>query len=473
MTEKSATHGAITLHIPLDMSTSTALPAHIASATTLEIVLPDIHLGANFSLATEDTRLRAFLNVRRPEDATMDEFDKWVIADETPGLLSQYPATTPQSIEAARREALSAGRVTPFGVPIGSAPPSTARKDVIEEEIPLDIGIGAMTPITSPLRDETFGGEGMGGFEEDVPRSPLVHGEVPTTPGLPGAEVPTAKPTAPTRTGIKRGRVIEDDSATYDIQAVRDELNNTSPIKRQRRFAASTREEFERVMTEPQTFEEMMRLPNASHLSSELRSLFDFDPKKLTKKTAAETEVGREQAAQEELPGEFGGFDLGAPDERETSPAVPISTGRKSEIPPFELGAMETTTLPEDRIVENEFDAMLEGGVSAPATVERTVVRREARRRERQREEELGTKFADEGLTDRSKKVLGLFKQTFEQHNNANISFFTMLEGRQRITAARCFYELLVLKSKDLVTVEQAEPYGDIIIGSSDRLMEA
>lgn len=42
-----------------------------------------------------------------------------------------------------------------------------------------------------------------------------------------------------------------------------------------------------------------------------------------------------------------------------------------------------------------------------------------------------------------------------------------MLKGRTRSTAAKCFFEILVLKSKDIIETKQTQPYGDIIISKS------
>jgi hypothetical protein len=48
------------------------------------------------------------------------------------------------------------------------------------------------------------------------------------------------------------------------------------------------------------------------------------------------------------------------------------------------------------------------------------------------------------------------------------LSFFALSEGASRASAAAAFYELLVLKSWDVVDATQ-EPGGDIVVRKTDR----
>ncbi|CAK0784792.1 hypothetical protein CVIRNUC_007996 [Coccomyxa viridis] len=53
----------------------------------------------------------------------------------------------------------------------------------------------------------------------------------------------------------------------------------------------------------------------------------------------------------------------------------------------------------------------------------------------------------------------------------ASISLDGMVEGRTRVDACRWFFEVLVLKSRDYVELEQPKPYGDISIRPTSRLL--
>lgn len=47
------------------------------------------------------------------------------------------------------------------------------------------------------------------------------------------------------------------------------------------------------------------------------------------------------------------------------------------------------------------------------------------------------------------------------------------MEGKSRVDACRWFFELLVLKSKNWVDLEQGEPYADISITARPKLLAA
>jgi cohesin complex subunit SCC1 len=48
-----------------------------------------------------------------------------------------------------------------------------------------------------------------------------------------------------------------------------------------------------------------------------------------------------------------------------------------------------------------------------------------------------------------------------------------LVAGKKRLDASRWFFEMLVLKSKDYVELEQKEPYGDIKIRAGAKLLSA
>ncbi|TPX71394.1 hypothetical protein SpCBS45565_g01097 [Spizellomyces sp. 'palustris'] len=62
--------------------------------------------------------------------------------------------------------------------------------------------------------------------------------------------------------------------------------------------------------------------------------------------------------------------------------------------------------------------------------------------------------------------------QTAFDEEGVDLSFNALTASARRTEAARLFFELLVLKTKDIVDVEQQEAYGDIIIHSKDALWQ-
>jgi adenine-specific DNA methylase len=64
-------------------------------------------------------------------------------------------------------------------------------------------------------------------------------------------------------------------------------------------------------------------------------------------------------------------------------------------------------------------------------------------------------------LTNNSVKTLHLL----EEKCQAGGSFFELASGSTRSVAAKLFFELLVLKTRDLITVDQKSEFGDIHLG--------
>ncbi|XP_022156997.1 sister chromatid cohesion 1 protein 3-like isoform X2 [Momordica charantia] len=57
--------------------------------------------------------------------------------------------------------------------------------------------------------------------------------------------------------------------------------------------------------------------------------------------------------------------------------------------------------------------------------------------------------------------------------SSQDLSLNNILEGKRRKLCARMFYEMLVLKSYDLIDVQQDEPYGDITLKLTQKLSKA
>lgn len=75
----------------------------------------------------------------------------------------------------------------------------------------------------------------------------------------------------------------------------------------------------------------------------------------------------------------------------------------------------------------------------------------------------------DAHITKRTQQMMANLRAGFKDADE--LSYQGITEGRPRRTAAAVFFELLVLKTKDYVDVEQPEPYADITIRPTELLL--
>ncbi len=68
---------------------------------------------------------------------------------------------------------------------------------------------------------------------------------------------------------------------------------------------------------------------------------------------------------------------------------------------------------------------------------------------------------AFEGTAGKKKRRL---QSGATQAGGAPVTLDDLVEGKSRLDACRWFFETLVLKSRDYIELEQAEPYGSITI---------
>ena len=73
------------------------------------------------------------------------------------------------------------------------------------------------------------------------------------------------------------------------------------------------------------------------------------------------------------------------------------------------------------------------------------------------------------GLTGRKKRR----RQSGTPEIGGSVSLDGLVDGKTRADACRWFFEVLVLKSRDYVELEQPKPYGDISIRPTSRLLTA
>lgn len=105
------------------------------------------------------------------------------------------------------------------------------------------------------------------------------------------------------------------------------------------------------------------------------------------------------------------------------------------------------------------------------AEVEATPKNRTSREEEETSIEVTAEEYAHASWSKRTQKMVGNLRTAFE--NQDTLSFSEMTQRKTRRTAAACLFELLVLKTRDYIAINQNEPYSDITITPTPRLMVA
>jgi cohesin complex subunit SCC1 len=82
--------------------------------------------------------------------------------------------------------------------------------------------------------------------------------------------------------------------------------------------------------------------------------------------------------------------------------------------------------------------------------------------------DEATAKQSQSGWSARTEKMRQTFQEHFEQADA--LSFDDLTQGQTRRQAACALFEVLVLKSKGLIGVNQRKPFGDIVLTATDAL---
>mmetsp|Transcript_4466 Transcript_4466/g.11359 ORF Transcript_4466/g.11359 Transcript_4466/m.11359 type:complete len:622 (+) Transcript_4466:43-1908(+) len=77
----------------------------------------------------------------------------------------------------------------------------------------------------------------------------------------------------------------------------------------------------------------------------------------------------------------------------------------------------------------------------------------------------------DAGLTRRTVKMMSSLRAGFEVQ--PELSYVSLTRGKDRHTAAACLFELLALKTKDFIEIEQDAPFGDIRITPMEQVLQS
>eukprot|EP00035_Acanthoeca_spectabilis_P023278 m.448629 g.448629 ORF g.448629 m.448629 type:complete len:577 (-) comp19688_c0_seq1:1630-3360(-) len=89
---------------------------------------------------------------------------------------------------------------------------------------------------------------------------------------------------------------------------------------------------------------------------------------------------------------------------------------------------------------------------------------------ELEEEQITSTEFGEDHLTSRTKKMIESLQKGFEDSKTGALSYNKMTQKKSRRTAAACLFELLVLKTKDYIDIEQDSPFGDLTITAAAQM---
>ncbi|KAF0985004.1 hypothetical protein FDP41_000043 [Naegleria fowleri] len=482
------------------------MPVQHMVATKNQITLPevsdlDLLLLPNAAAITLELGEDWQTNIK---DITLVDYAAWSTEESIEPVSLEVPTTpggpgvtTPTSIEAQR--ALSTGLQLPStgGVMLGD---KAFEQGINIQQIMQPFG--APGEAVSPGEQERMefgeiGGLGGIGFEEPIePRVPEKHVR-------PEEEQPEEE-AQPTKKRKRRpGKLIHDDPTSYTERHYTKRLKEHSDLLTERNRAPATREEYEQVGRALPSRDIWKQTPFHMDLPLGFIDFFSTSIDKVTSKEkpgvptaevvpSITTPDERERARATITPGvtpgevqlEIGGFgggfgEIGGPTEV-FGPGEPIIGRGRATMGPGELSPIAA-----DIDINEDINDMLITATASKTKTPLTDQRKKQIIEDKNRiEKELREKAAatpqarvpgaavtapsPAGVTERTVKVLAMLEEGFKQADTDTLSLSEMLKGRKRQTAARCFYETLVLKSKGLIDVSQSEPFGEILIKKVD-----
>lgn len=176
-----------------------------------------------------------------------------------------------------------------------------------------------------------------------------------------------------------------------------------------------------------------------------------------------EIEVGRRNPAAEESD-----FRLGIPDD--------VAPGPADDLPPFETEELFEPEAPPEIDVTRDDDPSLPHDATIDSTFatdfgdEMPVSRIESRDAEEEEDELQPIEEHESGhMTKRTVGMIGMLRQEFDV--TESVSYNDLTRGKSRRVAAQCLYELLILKTKDYVQLEQSAPFADIAVTAAPEIL--
>ncbi|KAI9343895.1 hypothetical protein DFJ73DRAFT_504473 [Zopfochytrium polystomum] len=80
---------------------------------------------------------------------------------------------------------------------------------------------------------------------------------------------------------------------------------------------------------------------------------------------------------------------------------------------------------------------------------------------------------SDRGYSKATLSTIRLLQDTLKTEDAPPASFHTLTKDARRSDKVRLFFELLVLKTKDMIGVQQDEPFKDVLISGKASLFAA
>ncbi|KAL0485878.1 hypothetical protein AKO1_002135, partial [Acrasis kona] len=172
-------------------------------------------------------------------------------------------------------------------------------------------------------------------------------------------------------------------------------------------------------------------------------------------------EQNRERITEMDEPGGFGGFDdnfefeptAATPGGDVDTPEVSRRKSRKSLLQsPLQTFDVDI----QDRALE--YARRKSGIIEEQRSLEQ-------RRREKQAQhEQLKSAYKGKNITDSTIQIMGVLQEHFKKTGDDSLVLQELTQDMKRTAAARCFYETLVMKTRNLINVDQPAPFDPITI---------
>jgi cohesin complex subunit SCC1 len=269
-------------------------------------------------------------------------------------------------------------------------------------------------------------------------------------------------------TGAIMDEEIEIEKSVYEKQ-----IKNPNEILRELKQVPKTKEQLREG--NKRTIEGLFKYPiiDLPEVSNGVYEEIITKVKKISEKSSMEIETNRDNQKEstrndeDNIPPEFGGneddeegFGLFEPIQRDEDEKISEikDTPKKTELSNIKETSLNITTISEKPVSERK-------------KKKKQLNEEEKEENDKKKKEfkELSIKYKSKGVTERTIKVLSLLNETFNETKEDDLSLESMLKGRKATVAAKTFFEILVLTSKDLIDVYQEKPYNDIIIKKTDE----
>lgn len=253
-----------------------------------------------------------------------------------------------------------------------------------------------------------------------------------------------------------KGKLLIDSVISISKNELKKQEKDTEDIVRERKTVPKTKQDLLKVTN----FSQMISLPNIQSLPFEFIEIYE---KKEMRKDLGSVERERRIDEVDDV-GITVQFNEPSPVHERTEEPIHQETLLSEERTPLkgiEVTPLKTPKTPKEQKEKKE--------KTPKKKKELTSEEKEKRKREKEEKEVLSKQYKGLGVTSNTLKVISLFKQNFRDQDELSVK--NMLKGRSKKVASQYFFECLVLKSKDIIQVEQNEPFGDILITKTEKFV--